>query len=109
MTVTPAAPPHAPVGTVPEGVHLPLPRHDLSVEEERQVRKQELAAAFRLFARLGLSEGVAGRITARDPENPSAFWVNPFGMSFSRIRVSDLILLPVAARDRPTCSLDLLI
>ncbi|MDO0929558.1 class II aldolase/adducin family protein [Streptomyces sp. TG1A-8] len=93
MTVTPAAPPHASIGAMPEGVHLPLPRHDLSIEEERRVRKQELAAAFRLFARFGFSEGVAGHITARDPENPSAFWVNPFGMSFSQIRVSDLILV----------------
>ena len=85
--------PHASVGTLPEGVHLPLPQQNLSIEEERQVRKQELAAAFRLFARFGFSEGVAGHITARDPGNPSAFWGNPFGMSFSQIRVSDLILV----------------
>ena len=32
-------------------------------------------------------------IAARDPGNPSAFWVNPFGMSFSQVRVSDLILV----------------
>jgi len=92
MTTTPAAP-HMSVGAMPEGVTLPLPQQNLSVEEERQVRKQELAAAFRLFARFGFSEGVAGHVTARDPENPSAFWVNPFGMSFSQIRVSDLILV----------------
>ncbi|MFC9843530.1 class II aldolase/adducin family protein [Streptomyces sp. NPDC060223] len=65
----------------------------LSIEEERQVRKQELAAAFRLFGRFGFSEGVAGHITARAPETPWASWVNPFGMSFSQIRVSDLILV----------------
>lgn len=92
MTTTAAAP-HMSVGAMPEGVTLPLPQQNLSVEEERQVRKQELAAAFRLFARFGFSEGVAGHITARDTENPSAFWVNPFGMSFSQIRVSDLILV----------------
>lgn len=92
MTTTPAAP-HMSVGDMPEGVTLPLPQQNLSTEEERQVRKQELAAAFRLFARFGFSEGVAGHITARDPENPSVFWVNPFGMSFSQIRVSDLILV----------------
>ncbi|MFI6933805.1 class II aldolase/adducin family protein [Streptomyces sp. NPDC050287] len=92
MTTTAAAP-HMSVGAMPEGVTLPLPQQNLSMEEERQVRKQELAAAFRLFARFGFSEGVAGHITARDPENPLAFWVNPFGMSFSQIRVSDLILV----------------
>nr|WP_228033811.1 class II aldolase/adducin family protein [Streptomyces spongiae] len=78
---------------MPEGVYLPLPETNASIEREREIRKQELAAAFRLFARFGFSEGVAGHITARDPENPSAFWVNPFGMSFKQIRVSDLILV----------------
>ncbi len=62
-----------------------------SVDEERLHRKQRLAAAFRLFARCGFDEGVAGHITARDPEHLDHFWVNPFGMHFSKIRVSDLI------------------
>ena len=64
-----------------------------SPEEERLHRKQRLAAAFRLFARCGFDEGVAGHITARDPEHLDHFWVNPFGVHFSRIRVSDLILV----------------
>src|SRR2546423_1899925 len=64
-----------------------------SVEEERLHRKQRLAAAFRLFSRFGFDEGVAGHITARDPERSDHFWVNPFGMHFSQIRVSDLILV----------------
>lgn len=62
-----------------------------SVEEERLHLKQRLAASFRLFGRFGFSEGVAGHITARDPEFPDTFWVNPFGMNFSHIRVSDMI------------------
>lgn len=62
-------------------------------EQERLHRKQELAAAFRIFGRFGFSEGVAGHITARDPERPDRFWVNPFGMNFSQIKVSDLILV----------------
>jgi ribulose-5-phosphate 4-epimerase/fuculose-1-phosphate aldolase len=64
-----------------------------SVEEERLHRKQRLAAAFRLFSRFGFDEGVAGHITARDPERLDHFWVNPFGMHFGHIRVSDLILV----------------
>ena len=31
-----------------------------NVEEERQHRKQRLAASFRIFARLGFDAGVAG-------------------------------------------------
>src|SRR3954463_16010087 len=64
-----------------------------SVEEERLHRKQRLAAAFRLFSRFGVDEGVAGHITARDPELLDHFWVNPFAMHFGQIRVSDLILV----------------
>lgn len=64
-----------------------------SFEEERLYRKQHLAAAFRIFARLGWSEGTAGHITARDPELIDHFWVNPYGMHFAMISVSDLLLV----------------
>jgi ribulose-5-phosphate 4-epimerase/fuculose-1-phosphate aldolase len=76
-----------------------------NVEEERLHRKQRLAAAFRMFARNGFDEGVAGHITARDPELLDHFWVNPFAMHFSQIKVSDLILVndqgDVVVGDRP--------
>ncbi|WP_413175206.1 class II aldolase/adducin family protein [Anabaena azotica] len=64
-----------------------------SVAEQRLHLQQRLAAAFRLFSRFGFDEGIAGHITARDPENPEHFWVNPFGVHFGLIRVSDLILV----------------
>jgi ribulose-5-phosphate 4-epimerase/fuculose-1-phosphate aldolase len=72
---------------------FPQPPTFSSVEEERRHHKQRMAAAFRLFARFGFDEGVAGHITARDPERPDHFWVNPFGMDFGQIRASDLILV----------------
>jgi len=64
-----------------------------SPAEERTHLRQRLAAGFRLFGRFGFDEGVAGHITARDPERSDCFWVNPFGMSFKQIRASDLILV----------------
>ena len=64
-----------------------------NVEDERRHRLQRLAAALRLFGAFGFDEGVAGHITARDPERPDHFWVNPFGMNFKLIRVKDLILV----------------
>jgi ribulose-5-phosphate 4-epimerase/fuculose-1-phosphate aldolase len=67
-----------------------LPKFD-TVEAERRHRQERLAAAFRLFGKFGFEEGVAGHITARDPEYPDTFWVNPLGMPFSHVRVSDLI------------------
>jgi len=74
-------------------LRIPAPPVFATLEEERRHRKERLAAAFRLFSRFGFDEGVAGHITARDPELTDHFWVNPFGMHFGQIRVSDLILI----------------
>ncbi|MEM5428463.1 class II aldolase/adducin family protein [Cupriavidus oxalaticus] len=71
--------------------NLPRPPQFATVGEERLHRKQRLAAAFRLFSKFGFDEGVAGHITARDPEFPDTFWVNPFGVHFSQVKVSNLI------------------
>ena len=73
--------------------NIPKPPAFATPEEERRHRKQRLAAAFRLFSRYGFDEGVAGHITARDPERKDHFWVNPFGVHFGQIRASDLILV----------------
>ncbi|WP_424535697.1 class II aldolase/adducin family protein [Sphaerisporangium viridialbum] len=70
-----------------------LPPKFENVADERRHRQERLAAALRLFGRFGFEEGVAGHITARDPEHPDHFWVNPFGMSFKHVKVSDLILV----------------
>ena len=64
-----------------------------SVEEDRRYRKEHLAAAFRVWARFGYEEGPAGHITVRDPERPDHFWVNPVGLHFGLVSVSDLILV----------------
>jgi ribulose-5-phosphate 4-epimerase/fuculose-1-phosphate aldolase len=69
------------------------PPHFETLEDERLHRKQRLAAAYRLFAHFGFDEGVAGHITARDPIHTDHFWVNPFGVHFSEIRVSNLVLV----------------
>ncbi len=76
-----------------------------ALDAELLHRKQRLAASFRLFGRFGFDEGVAGHITARDPSDPTRFWVNPFGLSFKQIKVSDLICVDhtgaVVVGDRP--------
>ena len=64
-----------------------------TLEEERLSRKQRLAAAYRIFGRFRFDMGGAGHITARDPELTDHFWVNPFGVHFTKIRVSDLMLV----------------
>ena len=72
---------------------IPRPPAFATPAEERRHRKERLAGAFRLFSKCGFDEGVAGHITARDPERLDHFWVNPFGIHFSQIRVSDLLLV----------------
>ena len=74
-------------------LEVPQPPTFTTLEAERLHRQQRLAAALRLFALYGYDEGVAGHITARDPELTDCFWVNPFGMYFGHIKVSDLILV----------------
>lgn len=68
-----------------------LPRTFQNPEDERLHLKQRLAASFRLFSKFGFDEGVAGHITARDPVERDTFWVNPFTVDFSQVRVSNLI------------------
>ena len=78
-------------GITSRGASLPQPPVFATVAEERLHRKQRLAAGFRLFSKFGFDEGVAGHITARDPEHTDTFWVNPFGVHFSQVSVSNLI------------------
>ncbi|GHF19962.1 MULTISPECIES: class II aldolase/adducin family protein [Streptomyces] len=77
----------------PRDPKLPGPPEFATVEEERRHRREQLAIAFRIFGKFGYGEHLAGHITVRDPELLDHFWVNPLGRSFSRIRVSDLILV----------------
>jgi hypothetical protein len=41
-----------------------------NTNDELEYKKQHLAAAFRVFAKQGFDEGVAGHISLRDPRNP---------------------------------------
>ena len=91
--------------TVPQKLAIASPVETDDLEALRTERKTKLAGALRIFGRLGFGEGVAGHITARDPERTDCFWVNPFGMSFRHVSVSDLILVnhagEVVEGDRP--------
>jgi len=72
---------------------MPVPPKFSSKVEEREYLKFRLAQAFRIFAHLGYTEGVAGHITVRDPIKPDCFWVNPFGIHFALIQPDDLLLV----------------
>lgn len=91
--------------SLPSWARIALPPTFDTADAERRHRKERLAGALRIFGRLGFSEGVAGHITARDPERTDHFWVNPFGLNFRHVRVSDLVLVgpdgDVVEGDRP--------
>ncbi|WP_329313502.1 class II aldolase/adducin family protein [Streptomyces sp. NBC_01262] len=82
----------APTPIPTDELHFTLPTAFADPADERRHRKERLAAALRVFGQLGYDEGVSGHITARDPELTDHFWVNPFGMPFAHVRVSDLVL-----------------
>ena len=52
----------------PAAFHLRGEAPRQSIEEERLHRKRRLAASYRIFAQKGYDHGLAGHITARDPE-----------------------------------------
>ncbi|TGO36430.1 hypothetical protein BHYA_0125g00280 [Botrytis hyacinthi] len=76
-----------------KGMRLPFRTPLEDKYAEREYQKGRLALAFRIFAKLGYDEGVAGHITLRDPVEPTSFWVNPFGVAWPLLRASDLILV----------------
>jgi len=79
---------------VQEGViKFPGPEQFQDKYKEREYQKGRLALAFRIFAKLGFDEGVAGHITLRDPVKPDHFWVNPFGVAWPLLKASDLIMV----------------
>jgi ribulose-5-phosphate 4-epimerase/fuculose-1-phosphate aldolase len=61
--------------------------------KQRQWQLEHLAAAFRVFGRLGYAEGIAGHISVRDPEHHDRFWINPLAIHFSMLKASDMVCL----------------
>ena len=64
-----------------------------NVADKRQWMLEEMAAAFRIFARKGYGLGSAGHISVRDPEHPDQFWLNPLGRHFGTLKASDMVLV----------------
>ncbi|MEU8776749.1 class II aldolase/adducin family protein [Streptomyces sp. NPDC048606] len=76
-----------------ERLRFDMPPVHRGPAEERAHRRERLAGALRLFARLGYEDGVAGHVSARDPEFEDCYWVNPFGRAFAGLGPEDLLLV----------------
>ena len=76
-------------GGLPDEHHHPRgharTRHPRSAPTVRAACRWELAAALRTFAREGYEFGFNGHVSARAPEAPGHYWVNPVGISAATI------------------------
>jgi ribulose-5-phosphate 4-epimerase/fuculose-1-phosphate aldolase len=62
--------------------------------EEREARVQ-LAACYRIFNQLGWVEMIFNHITLRVPGPEKLFLINPFGLHYSEITASSLVLIDI--------------
>jgi ribulose-5-phosphate 4-epimerase/fuculose-1-phosphate aldolase len=63
-------------------------------DAERKARI-ELAAAYRIFDMLGWTEMIFNHITVRVPGPEVRFLINPFGLHYSEITASSLVLIDI--------------
>lgn len=61
--------------------------------EKRQWQLEHMALAFRVWAREGYAEGIAGHISIRDPEFEDRLWINPLGVHYGMMKVSDMVCI----------------
>jgi ribulose-5-phosphate 4-epimerase/fuculose-1-phosphate aldolase len=104
-----------PLQLISQGESLPgIPEHSTFVQR-REWLLERMVLAFRVFARLGYTDGMAGHISVRDPEDPHSFWTvsnrfnghiekedilriahtlqNPLAVHFGLLKTSDMILV----------------
>lgn len=66
-------------------------RPDLQTDAIRQARV-DLAACFRMAAKLGLHEGICNHFSVVLPGHDDLFLVNPYGRAFSEVTASSLLV-----------------
>lgn len=59
---------------------------------EVQAARVDLAACFRMAARLGMQEGICNHFSALVPNYDDLFLVNPYGRAFSEVTASSLLV-----------------
>lgn len=73
------------------------PPADLDSPAIRQARI-DLAACFRMAARLGMGEGICNHFSVVVPGHPALFLVNPYGLAFAEVTASSLLICDFAGR-----------
>ena len=68
---------------------------DFPVSEAERAARVQLAACYRIFHHLGWTEMIFNHITLRVPGPEKFFLINPFGLHYSEITASSLVLIDV--------------
>ena len=72
---------------------------DFPISDIEREARVSLAAAYRIFNHLGWSETIFNHITLRVPgprsDDPALFLINPFGLHYSEITASSLVLIDI--------------
>ena len=63
----------------------------LGMSDEEWALRQDLAAAYRLFASFGWADLIFTHLSARVPGSPGHFLLNPYGWLFEEITASNLV------------------
>ncbi|KAF2864933.1 class II aldolase/adducin N-terminal [Massariosphaeria phaeospora] len=82
-----------PLEAMSQGVPLPGIPLFSSHDKHRAWILEHMAGAFRVFAAKGLTEGMSGHISVRDPEHAHTFWTNPLAKHFATLKPSDMVLV----------------
>jgi ribulose-5-phosphate 4-epimerase/fuculose-1-phosphate aldolase len=69
------------------------PVKQLPMTKEEQALRVQLAAAYRIFDMLGWDQLIFNHITLRVPGPEPRFLINPFGLHYSEITASSLLLI----------------
>jgi ribulose-5-phosphate 4-epimerase/fuculose-1-phosphate aldolase len=68
---------------------------DFPMSEAERAARVQLAACYRIFHHLGWTEMIFNHITLRVPGPERLFLINPFGLHYSEITASSLVLIDV--------------
>jgi len=71
------------------------PVKELPMTKEEQALRVQLAAAYRIFDMLGWDQLIFNHITLRVPGPQPRFLINPFGLHYSEITASNLMLIDI--------------
>jgi ribulose-5-phosphate 4-epimerase/fuculose-1-phosphate aldolase len=71
------------------------PTREVPMTEAERKARVELAACYRIFDLLGWTEAIFNHITLRVPGPDVRFLINPFGLHYSEVTASNLVLIDI--------------